>query len=326
MNKGMSIFLGIVLIIGIVVASGAVYTVDETQQVIITRFGELIGEPKIEAGLYFKVPLADTANYFEKRIMQWDGDANQIPTREKRFIWVDTMARWRIIDPLKYMQSVRTEVSAQSRLDDIIDASTRAIISSHRLVEVIRDSNRLLDAENKQALEVAGSEFGKIVLESIKDGRAALSRKIFERSAGPILDYGIELVDVRIKRINYVKEVRIKVYERMISERKRAAEQFRSEGQGKKAEIEGQMKKELAEIQSEAYKTAQEIKGKADAKAIKIYADAYNKDPEFYSFVKTLETYRKTINKDTQLILTTDNEFYGYLNGIGSKKNKPLFN
>jgi len=317
MNKGINIFVGIVLIIGIIVASGAIYTIDETQQVVVTRFGELIGEPITEAGLYFKLPIADTANYFDKRIMQWDGDANQIPTLEKRFIWVDTTARWRIVDPLKYMQSVRTEASAQSRLDDIIDASTRAIISSHRLVEVIRDSNRLLEAENKQTMEDAESEFGKTVLEPIKAGRAALSRKILERSVSGVRDYGIELVDMRIKRINYVREVQRKVYERMISERKRAAEQFRSEGQGKKAEIEGQMKKELQEIQSVAYKTAQEIKGKADAKAIKIYADAYNKDPEFYSFVKTLETYRKTVNRDTQLLLTTDNEFYGYLDGIG---------
>jgi len=317
MNKGINLIVGIVLIIGIVVASGFVYIVDETQQVVLTRFGELIGEPKTEAGIYFKLPLADTANYFDKRIMQWDGDANQIPTREKRFIWVDTTARWRIVDPLMYMQSVRTEASAQSRLDDVIDASTRAIVSSHRLVEVIRDSNRLLEAENKKTMEDAASEFGKTVLERIKVGRAALNRKILERSVDTVRSYGIELVDVRIKRINYVQEVRRKVYERMISERKRAAEQFRSEGQGKRAEIEGQMKKELEEIRSEAYKTAQEITGKADAKAIKIYADAYNKDPEFYSFVKTLETYRKTVNKDTQLILTTDNDFYGYLGGIG---------
>ena len=316
MKKPISAFI-IVFVLGfILVASGAIYTVDETQQVVLTQFGQLIGQPITKAGLYFKIPFVQTVNSFEKRLLKWDGDANQIPTREKRFIWVDTTARWKIVDPLKFMQSVRSETSAHSRLDDVIDASTRDIISSHVLVESIRDTNRLVDDQKKQIDEGGTKEFGKTVLKSIRFGREELSRKILKRAAVSVQNYGIELVDVRIKRINYVREVQNKVYERMISERRRAAEQFRSEGQGKKAEIEGLIYKELKEIQSEAYRKSQEIKGKADAEAIKIYANAYNKDPEFYAFTKTLESYKRTINKGTTMILSTDNEFYGQLDGI----------
>lgn len=296
---------------------GAVFIVDETQQVVLTQFGKLVGQrPITAAGLYFKLPFVQTVNYFDKQILDWDGDADQIPTREKRLIWVDTTARWRIADALKYMQRIRTEPSAQTRLDDIIDAKTREVISSHMLIEVIRNSNRLIDQGETESLEQVSAEFGETALEPITKGRKELSLIILNRAAEAVKDYGIELVDVKIKRINYVTEVQQKVYERMISERKRAAEQFRSEGQGKKAEIEGQMAKELEEIHSEAYRKAQEIKGKADAEAIKIYADAYKNDPEFYSFLKTLEAYRKTIDEDTTLMLTTENDLYEYLRGI----------
>jgi membrane protease subunit HflC len=314
MKNGLSILLAVIGIVALLLASGSFYVVDETQQVVVTQFGELIGQPITKSGLYFKTPFVQVANYFDKRILQWDGNANQIPTLEKRFIWVDTTARWRISDPLKFMQSVRTESTAQTRLDDIIDASTRAIVSSHKLVEVVRNSNRILDSIQVSA-SLEDLDLGKAELEKISDGRDELSRKILARAGPAVADYGIELIDVRIKRINYVQEVQNKVYERMVSERKRAAEQFRSEGQGKKAEIEGQMTKELKEIESEAYRKAQEIKGKADAEAIKIYAEAYNHDPDFFSFVKTLESYKKTVNKDTTLMLTTDNEFYEYLKG-----------
>jgi membrane protease subunit HflC len=311
-------FLLVMLLIAVMIgAGGAIFIVDETQQVVLTQFGELVGQrPITEAGLYFKIPFVQTANYFDKRILDWDGDADQIPTREKRLIWVDTTARWRIVDALKYMQRIRTEPSAQTRLDDIIDAKTREVISSHMLIEVIRDSNRLIEEGETESLEQASTEFGATALEPITKGRKELSLIILNRAAEAVKDYGIELVDVKIKRINYVTEVQQKVYERMISERKRAAEQFRSEGQGKKAEIEGQMAKELEEIRSQAYRTAQEIKGKADAEAIKIYADAYKNDPEFYSFLKTLEAYRKTINENTTLMLTTENDLYEYLKGF----------
>ena len=319
MNKTINGLLIIVFLAVMAVASGAFYVVDETQQVVLTRFGSLVGKPQNKAGLYMKMPFIDTVNYFDKRILEWDGDANQIPTKDKRFIWVDTTARWRIADPLKFMQSVRTEASAQTRLDDIIDASTRDIISGNVLVDAVRDSNRLINQDNSQI--VASDQFSQMSLEKIEYGREKISQMILERAAASVKDYGIDLIDVIIKRINYVEEVRDKVYERMVSERKRAAEQFRSEGQGKKAEIEGQMQKELEQIRSEAYRTAQEIKGKADAQAIKIYAEAFNKDPEFFAFIRTLDTYRKTMNSDTTLILTTDNEFYHLLNGVNADHN-----
>lgn len=316
MNNSSRMLIGALVIVVILGIGGTVFIVDETQQVVLTQFGKLVGQkPITEAGLYFKLPFVQTANYFDRRILDWDGDADQMPTSEKRLIWVDTTARWRIADALKYMQRIRTEPSAQTRLDDIIDAKTREVISSHKLIEVIRDSNRLIEQGENESLDHASTEFGAMALEPITKGRSELSAIILSRAAEAVKDYGIELVDVKIKRINYVTEVQQKVYERMISERKRAAEQFRSEGQGKKAEIEGQMAKELEEIRSEAYRKAQEIKGKADAEAIKIYADAYNKDPEFYSFLRTLEAYRKTVNEDTTLMLTTDNDFYEYLKG-----------
>ncbi|MCA9400529.1 MAG: protease modulator HflC [Candidatus Omnitrophica bacterium] len=320
MNRIVNIIIAIVVLGAILIGSGAIYIVDETQQVVLTQFGKLVGAPKTEAGLYFKMPFIQTANYFDKRILEWDGDADQMPTREKRLIWVDTTARWRISDPLKYMQRVRTEPSAQTRLDDIIDAKTREVISSHMIVDLVRNSNRLIEDGKEEALEAAMQQFGQTALKPIKEGREELANKILELASKAVEDYGIELVDMKIKRINYVQEVQQKVYERMISERKQAAEKFRSEGQGKKAEIEGLMQRDLQKIQSEAYKTAQEIKGKADAEAIKIYADAFNKDPEFYSFIKTLETYRKTIKNHTSFILTTDNEFYHQLDGISTDK------
>ncbi len=316
MKNTINMIFGVIILLIILGVSGALYTVDETQQVVVTQFGKLIGKPITQSGLYFKLPFVQTVNYFEKRILEWDGEANQMPTREKRLIWVDTTARWRIADPLRFMKRVGTEPNAQTRLDDIIDAKTREAVSSHVLIEAIRNSNRLIQEGDTATLKSASEEFGKTALAPIEKGREALSKSILARAAESVEDYGIELVDVKIKRINYVKAVQHKVYERMISERTRAAEQFRSEGQGKKAEIEGQRDKELKQIQSEAYRKAQEVKGKADAEAIKIYADAYNKDPEFYSFLKTLDTYRKTINDKTTLMLTTDNDFYSYLNGV----------
>jgi len=322
MKNTLNILVGVFIFFAVLAISGVFYTIDETQQGVVTQFGELIGQPKIQAGLYMKLPW-QTVTRFDKRILDWDGDANQMPTSEKRLIWVDTTARWRINDALKFMQRIGSEQGAQTRLDDIIDAKAREVISSHILIEVLRNSNQLLEQGEIESLKSVSGEFGKTALEPIKLGREALSQMILDRSAEAVRDYGIELVDVKIKRINYVKEVQQKVYERMISERKRAAEQFRSEGQGKKAEIEGQMVKDLDEIRSLAYRTAQEIKGKADAQAIKIYADAYNNDPEFYSFTKTMDAYRKSINKDTTLMFTTDNEFYEYLSGIRKINKNP---
>ena len=292
--------------------SGALYTIDQTQQVVITQFGQPIGRPITEAGLYFKIPFIRQANYFDKRLLQWDGNPNQIPTKDKRYIWVDTTARWRIKDALKFMQSVTNEMGAHARLDDIVDSATRDYVTSHDLVEVVRNSNRLVQEGvfNKEDEIKASDE----ALETISVGRNAITRGILKQASKIVPQYGIELVDLRIKRINYVEDVRNKVYERMISERNRAAEKYRSEGQGKKREVEGQIVKELKQIESEAYKKSQKIKGEADAKSIAIYAKAYNRDPEFYSFLKTLDTYRNTIDGKTTVIFSPENEYLEYFN------------
>ena len=308
--------LGILVILVIaLVISGTIYTIDETKQVVITQFGQPIGNPITSAGLRFKTPFIQRANYFEKRLLDWDGDPNQIPTKDKKYIWLDTTARWKVSDALKFLQSVGSETGAHARLDDIINSATRDAITSHLLVEAIRNSNRILESVDKEAIIVVTEE----ALEEIKVGRQALAGMILKKARVLAPQYGIELIDVRIKRINYVEAVRRKVYERMIAERKRAAEQYRSEGQGKRAEVEGQMDKELKQITSQAYRTAQGIRGKTDAETTRIYADAYNKDPAFYSFLKTLETYRKTIDETSTLILTTDSDYYRYLKGLKSE-------
>lgn len=313
MKTMVNILIGILVLVMFFFMSGALYTIDETQQVVITQFGEPIGRPITEAGLHFKIPFIRQANYFEKRILQWDGNPNQIPTKDKRYIWVDTTARWRIKDALKFMQSVTNEVGAHARLDDIVDSATRDYITSHNLVEIVRNSNRIIESRKLGGKEDEIKATDE-ALETIIVGRDAITRGVLRQASEIVPQYGIELVDVRIKRINYVKEVRNKVYERMISERRRAAERYRSEGQGKKREIEGQMSKELNEIRSAAYRVAQEIKGKADAEAISIYADAYNRDPEFYSFLKTLDTYRNTVDSNTTVIFSPESEYLEYFN------------
>jgi len=239
--------IGILVILVIALfLSGVVYIVDETKQVVITQFGKPVGEPITAAGLHFKMPLIQRAQYFEKRLLDWDGDPNQIPTKDKRYIWLDTTARWRITDALKFLQSVGTESGAHARLDDIINSATRDAITSHLLVEAIRNTNRILESTEKEEVVV----FTEEALEEITVGRETLAGLILDKAKVLAPQYGIELIDVRIKRISYVEAVRRKVYERMIAERKRAAEQYRSEGQGKKAEIEGQMGKELKQITS----------------------------------------------------------------------------
>jgi len=311
MKSMISLIAVVIIIVAVLVLSGAVYTINETEQVVITQFGEPIGDPVTKAGLHFKMPLIQQANYFDKRILEWDGNPNQIPTKDKKYIWVDTTARWKIVNALKFMQSVTNETGAHARLDDIIDSATRDFVTSHHLVEAVRNTNRIFDEESKDEGALAEDQIS-VEIEKIDFGREELTRAILKEASIIVPQYGIELIDVRIKRINYVAEVQKKVFERMISERKRAAEQYRSEGQGKKAEIEGRMEKDLNKISSEAYKIAEEIKGKADASAINIYADAYNRDPGFYAFLKSLETYKNTIDKDTTVILTTDSEYLDF--------------
>lgn len=293
-------------------ASGALFIVDETKQVVITQFGRPVGQPLSSAGLHIKTPFIQQAHYFEKRILDWDGDPNQIPTKDKKYIWVDTTARWKIVDALKFLQSVGNEIGAQSRLDDIINSATRDVITGHLLVEAVRNSNRILESKDLGEDAIFADE----ALEHISVGRQQLTRAILKKAKILAPQYGIEIVDVRIKRVNYVEDVRNKVYDRMIAERKRAAEKYRSEGQGKSAEISGQVGKELKQITSEAYRQAQVLMGNADAEVINIYALAYSRDPEFYSFLKTFETYRDTIDGKSTIILTTDSDYYKYLKGL----------
>jgi membrane protease subunit HflC len=299
----------IVVIFGLIVLSSALYTVDQTQQSIITQFGRPIGKPITEPGLHLKTPFIQKVNYFDKRLLDWDGSPTQIPTKDKKYIWIDTTARWKIVDPLKFLQTMENERTALGRLDDIIDSSTRNQVTSHLLYELVRNSNREF-AQVELGIQAA-EEMGEV-----EYGREVITRAILKEASQVVPQYGMELVDVRIKRVNYVEDVQRKVYDRMISERKRVAEQYRSEGQGKKAEIEGMREKELKKITSQAYRQAQEIMGKADAEATKIYAQAYNKDPEFYSFLRTLEAYKDTLDKQTHLFLTSDSDFYKYLKSL----------
>ncbi|OGX18578.1 MAG: HflC protein [Omnitrophica WOR_2 bacterium RBG_13_44_8b] len=309
LGKITGFIITIIIVIALALISGALFIVDETKQVVITQFGKPVGNPIASAGLYFKIPFIQEAHYFEKRLLEWDGDPNQIPTKDKKYIWVDTMARWRIVDALKFLQSVNNELNASSRLDDIINSATRDAVTGHLLVEAVRDSNRILETKELGEDAIVSEE----ALERIEIGRQQLTRAILDKAKVLAPQYGIEIMDVRIKRINYVEEVRNKVYDRMIAERKRAAEKYRSEGHGKSAEIEGQTGKELKLITSEAYRQAQSIVGKADAEAINIYAQAYSQNPEFYSFLKTIETYKNTIDASSTIILTTDSDYYRYL-------------
>ncbi len=305
--------IALIIIILLILIGNPFYTLQEGRQAVITQFGDPVGDPITAAGLHLKIPFIQKVNIFEKRVLEWDGDPNQIPTKDKRYIKIDTTARWRIVDALKFFQSVYDEQGAHARLDDVVDAAVRDIITSHNLVEIVRSSNRIIEDFSK--IKKEGKLFiEESQLERVKKGRSQLRELIITNAkSGLRSQFGIELLDVRIKRLNYVEEVQRKVYDRMISERKRAAEEYRSEGRGAQAEIGGKTEKELKQIRSQAYKEAQKIQGKADAKATKIYADAYSKDPDFYSFLQTLKTYKNSVDSDTTLILTTDSEYFKYL-------------
>ena len=301
-------FLAVGLALAVVVVGMAsAYRIGEAEQVIITQFGDPIGEPVATPGLHFKVPFIQQANYFDKRFLEWDGSPNQVPTKDKRFIWVDTYARWRIVDPLRFFQRLRDERGAQSRLDDILDGETRNAVARYDLIELVRNSNR-----NPDDIPIEAAE-EEVILNVIEKGRDQVSREILARAGERTADLGIELLDLRIKRINYVDEVQQDVFARMIAERQRIAELYRSEGQGEAARIQGERERDLQRIQSEAFRTAEEIRGKADASATDIYAGAYGRDADFYSFTRSLETYETVIDPETMLILGTDSEFLRYL-------------
>jgi len=293
-----------IIIILIAVFSSA-YIIDETEQVIITQFGRVVGEPKTDPGLYFKIPVIQNANFFPKNLLAWDGDAGQVPTLDKTFLYVDAFARWKIVDPLKFFQTVNNMTGALARLDDIIDPAVRNFITSYSLIETVRNSNRVLDKLDVEVEDAMQDE----LLAKVTTGRQEITRGIMAQAQPKLVDFGIELVDVQIKRLNYVEQVRKSVYSRMIAERNQMAQKFRSEGEGEARSIEGNRDKELKRITSEAYRIAQEKMGKADAEATTIYAQAYDKSPEFYSFVKSLGVYEKTMDKDTSLILSTDSDF-----------------
>lgn len=308
--------IGVVAIALIVVIFSAAYVVDETEQVVVTQFGKVVGEPISEPGLKFKIPVIQMANYFPKNLQEWDGDPGQIPTLGKTYIWVDTFARWKIVDPVRFLESVATVQNAQGRLDDIIDPAVRNFVTSYSLIETVRKTDRKMDTFEIGIMEDEGEQDKLATKYKIKVGREKITRGIMEQAQPKLKNFGIELVDVKIKRINYVEQVRRSVYDRMIAERKQIAEKFRSEGKGEAQKIRGDKEKELKLITSEAYRKAQKIKGGADAEATRIYAGAYGVDPEFYSFIRTLEVYGETMDGESSLILSTDSEFLKYFKSM----------
>jgi membrane protease subunit HflC len=308
-------FLVILAIIVFAVFSSA-YVVDETEQVVLTQFGRAVGDAKTAPGIYFKIPMIQQANYFPKNLQSWDGDPGQVPTLDKTFIVVDTFARWKIVDPLKFFQTVNNMTGAMGRLDDIIDSAVRNFVTSYPLIETVRMTNRELDV-SEVGMEVVKDTSP---LGQVKFGRSNITKGILEQAQPKLKDFGIELVDVKFKQLNYVEEVQKTVYGRMIAERKQIAEKFRSEGKGEARKIEGDMEKDLKEIDSGAYKRAQEISGKADAEATSIYAGALGKDPEFYSFIQTLDIYKDTMDKSTSLVLSTDSELLRFFKGYEVKQ------
>lgn len=310
--KFTGIFLILILIVGFV-GYNSLYTIDETEQVVITQFGRIVGEARTKPGLKPKIPFIQKVNRFKKNLLDWDGEKGQIPTEEKTFIWVDSFARWRIEDPIKFFQTVNNDINAIGKLNDIIDPAVRNAISSHRLIEAVRKSNRTMELSETN-IDQTGTK--PRTSYAIDTGREKITELIMLAAKPKLQEFGIELVDVKIKRINYVDKVRESVYQRMIAERNQIAEKFRSEGKGEAQKILGNKELDLKRIRSVAYREAQEIKGRADAEATKLYADAYGKDPEFYSLYQSLDIYRNALDKDNSLIMSTDSDLLRYMKGI----------
>src|ERR1700730_15805640 len=307
------------------VFSGSFYTVDQTEQVIITQFGKPVGDPITEPGLHFKLPLVKTISRIDKRFLEWDGAPVAIPTRDKTYIHVDTFARWRINDPKTYFVRLHDERSAQSGTEASLGRETRNAIAKHDLIEIVRtDKNRKpLRDENLKNVPTGVGTIG--VLPPIQFGRLKIEEEIKAAAAAKLAEFGIELLDLRLKRVNYNPDVLDRIYQRMISERRQIAQRFRSEGEGEAARIAGQKERDLNEIQSTAYRQVQQIRGQADAKATEIYAHAYTQNPqaaEFYAFLKSMETYRKVLTKDSTLVLSTDSDLFGLLKRAGTKPNR----
>lgn len=287
----------------------SIFVLDETKQAIVTQFGKPVGEPRTQPGLHFKIPIVQKVQFFDKRYLEWDGDANQVPTKDKKFIFVDSYARWQITNPLQFFIRLRDERSGQSRLDDILDGETRNAIASHDLLDIVRSTNRDPEVTDEIMEDLEN-------LEKISVGRDKIEALILKRANERTADLGVQILDFRLKRMNYVDEVRNRVYDRMISERNRIADQFRSEGQGEARKIEGNKERDLAQITSQATRESEVIRGKADAQATSIYASAYNKNAqarELYGFLRSMETLEKSFDDKTSIILSTDSELYKYL-------------
>ncbi len=326
----------ILVVLVLLIAGGTFYQVDETEQVVVTQFGDPTRAPITTPGLQLKVPFIQTVRRFDKRVMEWDGLSGQIPTLEKQSIVLETTARWRIADPLRFLQSVGDERSAQSRLDDLINSAVRDVVSSHLLIQTVRTFARELspdesDQGSDEQRAVSGTKPDTAVLPTTQDvapeerlGRDKLTELMVKRARENLPNLGIELIDVRVKGVNYVREVEQQVYKRMISERQRIAARFRSEGDGASAKIRGEKERELDRLRSEAYRKAQETIGKADAEAARIYAESYSQDPEFYAFYQTLEAYKQTLQKNSSLLLTTGSDFYRYLKYVDGKLPQPV--
>ncbi|EQC46805.1 protease modulator HflC [Bacteriovorax sp. Seq25_V] len=306
----------ILVLAGLMLGKNSLFVLDEGRQAIITEFGKPVGKPVTQAGLHFKTPFVQDVRYVDKRMLSWDGYPNQIPTKDKKFIKVDTTARFRVVDALKFIQTVRNTSGAKARIDTVLDSATRNVISSHNLVEAVRDSNAIIEKINNNEKSTDVNDINEEITGDIEEvfvGREKLSQLIVEKADAELREFGIELIDVQLRRISYEKTVEQKVYERMISERKRIAAKIRSIGEGEKAKIEGRLEKDLRLITSEAYKKSQKIKGQAEAKASAIYAKVFAKDPGFYEFMRSMDAYKASIKKDTKLILSSDSEFLKFM-------------
>src|SRR5438445_10609466 len=304
--------------IGMYLAMSSVYTVSEVEQAIVTEFGRPVGDPVTTAGLKVKVPFIQNVNFIDKRVLEWDGNPYDMPTKDKLYVSVDLFARWRIVDPLQYFLRLRDERSAQSRLDDILGSETRNAVAKHELIEIIRTTKDRVPLRDT-VLAGAGPEQDVGSLVPIQKGRKVVEQQIFAAAAEKVRVFGIELLDIRFKRINYNESVRPKIYDRMISERRQIAERFLSEGNGKAARIRGNRVRDLNKIQSEAYRQVEQIRGLADAKATEIYAKAYNQSPQavaFYEFTRTMQSYKSIIGENTTLVLSTGSDLFKFLKGM----------
>jgi len=310
-NNSSGFFIIILAIAGIIFFSSA-YVIDEREQIIITQFGKKIGEPKKDPGIHFKLPIVQKVNRFPKTLLEWDGEKGELPTSNKTYIWVDTFARWRIADPYMFFKTCINEKFALDRIGDIIDPAVKNAVASYKLIESVRNTNRKMDMLEDDQLE-GGS---KVVDYRIEAGREKIMLEVLEAAKTKLAGFGIELIDVKVKRLNYREDVRESVYDRMIAERTQIVEKLRSQGRGEAQKISGDKERELKRITSEAYKTAQKLKGEADATSVRIFADAFSKDPDFYSFVKTLEVYKEVFDSKSSLVLSTDSDFLKYLKKI----------